>query len=148
MALVPYRRRRGTGLTRLQEEMNDLFGQFFGNWDEPIGRGNWVPALDVAEREEAIVVEAEVPGMKAEDIDISVQDNTLTIRGEKKDEREDQGNNYHHVERRHGAFRRSIPLPGTVDTTKVEAKYHDGVLTIRLPKSEAAKPRKVKIAAE
>ena len=146
MALIPYRR-RGATLTRLQDEMSELFGRFFGGWEEPFVAG-WTPALDVAEREDAIVVKAELPGLTVEDIDISAEAKTLTVSGEKKEQAEQKGENYHHVERRYGSFRRSVALPSTVDPTKIEATYRDGVLTVTLPKSEAAKPKKIKVKTE
>ena len=147
MVLAKYKQRSGL-VPRFHEEMNELFNRFFENWEWPFAETAWAPALDVTQRDDAIVVEAELPGTKADNIDISVHGNTLTISGEKKQQHEEKDGSYYHMERRYGTFHRNIPLPNTVDASKIEAAYHDGVLTITLPKSEQAKPRKVKIATE
>lgn len=148
MALVRRRNQQQTApLTRLQDEVNDLFGRFFD--DLPLAglsrTGAWLPALDVSEREDAVVVQAEIPGMKREDLDISVQDSHLTLSGEKKESEEHKEGEFYHSERRYGTFRREIPLPVGVDADNVEATYRDGVLTVTLPKSEEAKPRRIEI---
>ena len=128
--------------------MQEVFNRFFENWEWPLAETNWAPALDVTQRNDAIVVEAELPGMKVGDIDISVHGNTLTIGGQKQQQNEEKDGSYYHTERRYGTFHRNIPLPNTVDASKLEAAYRDGVLTITLPKSEEAKPIKIKIATE
>ncbi|MGC9453615.1 MAG: Hsp20/alpha crystallin family protein [Phycisphaerae bacterium] len=148
MALVRRRnQQQAAPLARLQDEVNDLFGRFFDDW--PLAglsrAGSWFPALDISEREDSVVVQAEIPGMKRDDIDISVQDNHLTISGEKKESEEHKEGEYYHSERRYGTFRREIPLPAGVDADNVDATYRDGVLTVTLPKSEEAKPRKIEI---
>ena len=143
MALVPlYRRHRGD-LARLHSEMDDLFNTFFGGW--PTYEHKLWPAIDVADNEDAVVVKAELPGCKAEDIDISVHGNTMTVSGEKKQEQEKKGKGYYHVERSYGSFRRDITLPDDVDAEKVEAACRDGVLTITLPKTGKARAVKVKV---
>jgi len=147
MALVPIRKRqtdRGT-LTSLHNQMDDLFRGFFEDWDLPAWRRAAWPALDIAENENEFVVNAEVPGCKAEDIDISVQGSTLTITGEKKYEQEEKEKGYYHVERSYGTFRRDLNLSVEVDADKIEAACKDGVLTITLPKAATAKPFKVKV---
>lgn len=145
MALLPIRRREPRALSRLHDEMDDLFKGFFEDWELPVWhRGRW-PAIDIAEKENEFVVKAEVPGCKAEDIDISVHGNTLTVSGEKKQEHEQKEEGYYHVERSYGSFRRDLNLPAEVDTAKIEAECKNGVLTITLPKAEAAKPVKVKV---
>jgi HSP20 family protein len=147
MALLPVRRREGErgSLARLHDEMDDLFKDFFGDWDGPFwGRTHW-PALDVAENENEFTVKAEVPGCKAEDIDISVHGNILTISGEKKQEKEEKGKGYRHTERSYGTFRRDLNLASEVDSNKVEATYKDGILSIRLPKTEKTKAVKIKV---
>jgi len=138
-------RSRGGLLNRWQDEFTDLFTRVFEELPVPGTRvTGWWPTLDVVERDDAIEVRAELPGMKAEDIDIGVQGNTLTLSGEKKEEQERrEGENYYHVERRYGMFRRELTLPAGVDATKVDASYKDGILTIQLPKTEQAKPRKI-----
>ncbi|MFC1765554.1 Hsp20/alpha crystallin family protein, partial [Planctomycetota bacterium] len=103
------------------------------------------PALDVADHENEYVVKAEVPGCKAEDIDIAVSGNVLTISGEKRDEKEVKEKDYYHSERSFGSFRRDLRLATDVDTTKIEAECKNGVLTVKLPKSEKALPAKIKI---
>ena len=149
MSLMRRRREGGAPLARLRDEMDDLFGRFFGDWGDwpalTAPRGDWLPAVDVAEQENAIVVKAELPGLKPDDVEITVQGNTLTITGQKKEETEEKKDNYYHVERRYGSFRRDIPLPGGVDADKVEATCKDGVLTVTVPKTEEAKPKKVQV---
>jgi len=144
MDLVPYR--RGSGLTQLRDEMDDLFGRFFGNFGLMIpNRETYWPAMDVAESKDSITVTAELPGMTADDINISVQGNTLSITGEKKEEAQDHGEGYYGSERRFGIFRRDMVLPSDVDTDKVNAAYKDGVLTVKLSKTEQAKAKTVKV---
>jgi HSP20 family protein len=149
MDLARRRRQRGGPLARFRDEMDDLFGRFFGDvgdWPAPLMRaGTWFPAIDVAEREDAVVVKAELPGLKSDDIEISVQGNMLTIAGEKKEEEEEKEENYYHAERRYGSFRRDIPLPSGADADKVEATFKDGVLVVTVPKTEEAQPKKVEV---
>jgi len=145
MALVPFNKRNRDGLARLHGEMDDLFDGFFRGLDRPFAGYKAWPAIDVAEEENAIVVRAEVPGCKAEDIDISVYGNTLTISGEKKFEEEKKEKGYYHVESTYGSFRRELTLPTDVDSGKVEAACKDGVLSITLPKAASAKAVKVKV---
>jgi HSP20 family protein len=110
--------------------------------------GEWFPSLDVAETKNDLVVKAEVPGMDAKNIDISISDGVLTIKGEKKEEREEKEADYHLVERSYGAFTRSIRLPAEVHGDKINATYKNGVLKITLPKSEEAKKKEIKIKVE
>jgi HSP20 family protein len=147
MALVPVRKRERAGdeLARLHDEVDDLIGGFFEGWQTPFwGRARW-PAIDIAESENEFVVKAEVPGCKADDVDISVCGNMLTITGEKKLEEERKEKGYYHMERSYGSFRRDLSLAGDVDPDKIEAVCKDGVLTITLPKTEKAKAVKVKV---
>ncbi len=102
-------------------------------------------ALDVSENENAYMVRASVPGLQPEDLDINLQDNTLTIQGETRSESEREGEQWHLRERRFGRFQRSITLPNNVDVDKVDARYENGVLTLTLPKTEEAKPRKISV---
>ena len=132
-------------MVRLHDEMDDLFKGFFSDWDGPFWNKNRWPALDVAEDENEFVVKAEVPGCKAEDIDISVHGNTLTISGEKKQEKEEKAKNQYHVERSYGSFRRDLSLSSEVDPHKVDATCKNGVLSIRLPKTEKTKAVKIKV---
>jgi HSP20 family protein len=125
-------------------------------WDSFFERGvrrtdedaEWLPSLDVAETKDEIVVKAEIPGMDAKDIDISLSDGLLTIKGEKKQEREEKEEDYHLVERSYGTFTRSIRLPKEVRREKISASYKNGVLKVRLPKSEEAKQKEIKIKVE
>jgi len=150
MALVPWRGRTMPGVTlaSLREEMNDLLNRFRFGTAEPFGLAEWSPPMDVAETDEAVVVDLEVPGIDPAALDISVTGDVLTIRGEKHDRTGQEGHNYHRVERRYGSFTRSLTLPAQVEADKVEAKAHFGVLTIRLPKKETARARKVEIRAD
>ena len=145
MALVHLNKRNRNGLARLHNEMDDLFDGFFRGLDRPFAGYKAWPAIDVAEKENAIVVRAEVPGCKADDIEISVYGNTLTISGEKKLEEEKKEKGYYHVESTYGSFRRELTLPTDVDQSKVEATCKDGVLSITLPKAASAKAVKVKV---
>ena len=145
MALVPFNKRERNGLARLHCEMDDLFDSFFRGLDRPFAGYKAWPAIDVAEEKDSIVVRAEVPGCKADDIDISVYGNKLTISGEKKltDEKKEKG--FYHVESTYGSFRRELALPTDVDQSKIEAECKDGVLSITLPKAAKAKTVKVKV---
>ncbi|HUT29297.1 MAG TPA: Hsp20/alpha crystallin family protein [Sedimentisphaerales bacterium] len=143
MALLPVHKRPGSDLAMLHRDMDDLFNAFFGGW--PTYEHKLWPAIDVAEDDNAIVVKAEVPGCKPDDIDVSVHGNTLTISGEKKHEQEKKEKGYYHVERSYGSFRRDLNLPNDVDPAKIEATCKDGVLSVTLPKAERAKPTKIKI---
>ena len=145
MALVHLNKKNRNGLARLHNEMDDLFDGFFRGLDRPFAGYKAWPAIDVAEEENAIVVRAEVPGCKADDIDISVYGNTLTISGEKKFEEEKKEKGYYHIESTYGSFRRELTLPTDVDPNKVEAACKDGVLSIKLPKAASAKAVKVKV---
>jgi HSP20 family protein len=144
MALLPIHKRGRGDLARLHHDMDDLFSTFFGDWPAFSERTVW-PAIDVADSENEIIVKAEVPGCKADDIDISVHGSTLTISGEKKAEEEKKEKGYYHLERSYGSFRREIGLPGDVNPDKIEASCKNGVLTVTLPKSEREKAVKVKI---
>jgi HSP20 family protein len=148
MALVPWEKRHRGELARLHDEMDDLFRGFFGGWETPLAGHRFYPAVDVTENENDIVVKAEVPGCKADDIDISVHGNTLTISGEKKAEQEKKEKGFYHLERSYGSFRRDLTLPTDVDPTKVDAACKEGVLTITLPKAERAKAVKVKVKGQ
>ncbi|MDK1032813.1 MAG: Hsp20/alpha crystallin family protein [Planctomycetia bacterium] len=146
MNIIRFGHNGGTGLTRLHRDFHDLFGRFFGDWEsQPLETWSWWPALDVAERDESIIVKAELPGLTRDDIDVSVEGNILIISGEKKELEEDKKEEFYHVERRYGTFRRTITLPSDVDPSKIEATYRDGILTVALPKTEEAKPRQIEV---
>jgi len=132
---------------RLQDEMNRIFGSALRGWSEDgesLG-GAWVPPVDVYEDAEGITLRAEVAGLAAGDIDLRVENSTLTLRGERKLEREDKRDNYSRVERSYGTFARTFSLPGTVDAERVKADTKNGVLTVFLPRREEAKPRQIKV---
>ena len=134
-------------VTRLRREMDRLWDDYFGSGRrglQPLQR-EFAPAVDVKETAEAVVVKAEVPGMDAKEINISVTGDVLTIKGEKKSEREEKEENYHLVERGHGSFSRSLTLPAAVDLDKIEARYDKGVLTVTCPKKEEVKPKAIEI---
>jgi len=132
----------GGPLGRLHDEMAELMRGLFGDWG---GEGGFMPALDIGEQDDAYVVQAELPGVKTDDIDISVHDNRLTLSGHKSAEEKTEDKNVYHVERRYGAFRREVRLPGDVDAEAIEARSTDGVLIVTLPKSEKAKPRRIEV---
>jgi len=112
---------------------------------EPRTGRPWSPAVDIFETEDDLVLKADVPEVDLKDIDVRVENQTLSLSGERKFEKEDTGKGYHRIERSYGQFTRSFSLPPTVDTEKVAAEYQNGVLTVKLPKKAAAKPRQVKI---
>ncbi len=145
MTLVPYIKQNRNSLSTLHNEMDDLFDSFFRGLDKPFAGYKTWPAIDVAEDENAIHVRAEVPGCNAEDIDIAVYGNTLTISGEKKLKEEKKEKGYYHVESSYGTFRREITLPTDVDSEKVDATCKDGILSITMPKAAKAKAVKVKV---
>jgi len=139
-------------LTRLQRDMTRLFDENYGMPVRTNGNGIttrvWAPAVDVREDENEVVVHAELPGVKLEDIDIEVTGDTLTIRGERKFEQTEKKKNYVRVERTFGSFQRSFAIGVPVQNDKVAASFKDGVLTVHLPKSEAVRPKKVPVAIE
>ncbi len=138
-------RRRKDELADLTKSMNDLFEGFFKRWDWPfLGQRAW-PVVDVYDEDDAVVVRAEVPGCKSEDIDVSVRGDVLTISGQKKHSNEVQERGYYHMESAYGSFRRDIYLPTEIETDKVEATCKDGVLTVKLPKAQEARAVKVKV---
>jgi HSP20 family protein len=135
-------------LANLQERMNRLFSDWRirPTWEsEEIGQGSWIPPVDIYETADAVVLKAELPGISKDDINVEVKDNTLTLRGEKKFEKEVKEENYYRVERSYGTFQRSFSLPSTVQQDKVKAKFKDGILEISLPKAEEAKPKQIKV---
>jgi HSP20 family protein len=139
--LAPFR-----DFERMRRDMDRLWDSFFERGVRGVDEeGEWLPSLDVAETKNDIVVKAELPGLDPKDIDISLTDGLLTIKGEKKQEREEKEENYHLVERSYGTFTRSIRLPKEVKSDKINASYKEGVLKVVLPKSEGAKKKEVKI---
>lgn len=143
MALIPWRPWRE--LDALRREMDHWWDRFAGERPAEWLKGEWVPSVDVSETKDQVVVKAEAPGIDPKEMDISLSGGVLTIKGEKKKEREEKDENYHLVERSYGSFSRSMRLPAEVQEDKVKASYKDGVLTITLPKTERAKERAIKI---
>ena len=123
---------------------NETFARAFGNQQEVSPRA-WVPPVDIGETEDSLVLKAELPGIKPDDVEIRVEDNTLYLKGERKFEKEVKEENLHRVERSYGTFSRSFALPSSIDSDKVKAEYQNGVLTLTMPKSEEGKPKTIKI---
>jgi HSP20 family protein len=136
------------GMDVLRHEMDRVFDRFFEpRWDEFESAGEWAPKVDVSETKDAIVVKAEIPGVEQKDISLSLQDQVLTIKGEKHHEKEEKDEKHHRVERSWGAFARSFRLPTAVETEKVAATFKDGTLTVTLPKAAAAKGTTIPVKA-
>lgn len=144
--LVPFR----SGLQDvavLQNRLNSIFQDFarpeLGT--ESLGMGNFVPAVDIYEDQHKLQLKLEVPGIKQDDLDIRVENQTLTVKGERRFDSEEKEENFHRIERRYGSFVRTFTLPQTVDTEQVKADYENGVLAITLPKKAEAKPKQIKV---
>jgi HSP20 family protein len=135
-------------LQSFQDEMNRMFDQFFrGDSSGEAGWGvrTWAPPVDIYETDDALILTVDLPGVPKEAVGIEIHQNTLMLRGERKPAAEVPADRYHRTERAYGAFQRSFVLPTLVDQEHVQATYHDGVLELRLPKSDAAKPRRIAI---
>ena len=142
MTLVRYRPYRG--IMSLQDEMNRVFDSLMRP-SAPLEAETWYPVCDLRENETEYIVRAELPGISRDDVKINMINNTLVIRGEKKQETEDKKGNWHHVERSYGTFERTFALPSAVASDKIHAKFTNGVLEIVVPKAEEARPREIKI---
>jgi HSP20 family protein len=132
--------------------MNDRVSRLFGN--ESVRRqereeslGSWIPPVDIVEAKDKIKLNVELPGFKESQVDLTVEDGMLTVRGERKFEKDTEDENYHRVERSYGSFLRSFTLPTSVDQTKIEAHFADGILSIEMPKREETRPKQIKITA-
>jgi HSP20 family protein len=138
----PYRE-----LNSLQERVNRLFHESFSNEgrDESLATSSFAPAVDVYEDEHSIALKIEVPGIDEKDIDVRIENNTLTVQGERKLEKEEKEENYRRIERQYGSFTRTFTLPNTVDTESVAANYEKGVLKVQLAKKAEAKPKQIKV---
>ena len=134
-------------LLAIQEEMNKLFDEKLDKFSGDAGLQEriWEPLVDIYEEEDKFVIKAEIPDVDKKDIDITIEDNVLTIKGEKKFEKEEKKENYLRAERFYGTFRRSFTLPASVEKDKIKAKLDKGVLTIEIPKKEETKPKKISI---
>jgi HSP20 family protein len=132
-------------LMGIQSELNRLFGRTYAG--DPGVAGAWVPPLDIYESQERFVVTLELPGIDPADVEVSVDDSVLTVKGERKLSSETSEENFHRIERRYGQFVRSLSLPSTADAEHIEASFDKGVLTIQVPKVEQAKPKKITVKA-
>ena len=133
-------------LAALQEGMTRVLEGFYRRPQEDLNRGAWVPVVDIYNDQHELVLKAELPEMNEDEIDLTIEDNTLTLSGEKKLETEVADRQFHRIERHYGSFARTFVLPPTVDVGKATAQYKAGVLTVRLPMREEVKPNKIKVA--
>lgn len=135
----------------LQRQMNSLFDDFFTGFDltpRSLSRGGFgafIPSVDVKESDRDFTIRAELPGVEEKDIEVNVAGDTVTIRGEKKEEKEDKGKNYYYMERSYGSFNRVIPLATETDANKAQASFKNGVLNITIPKNQSAKAKEIKV---
>jgi HSP20 family protein len=134
-------------LSMLQDRMNRMFEDAGRGWrgDEPAATTSWSPAVDIYETESDITVQAELPGVARKDITLNIEKNVLTLKGERRFEKETKQENYHRIERAYGGFSRSFSIPAIVDEEKIKADYNDGILKIVLPKREQVKPKQIQI---
>jgi len=136
------------GLQSLQQDMNRIFDEFFRGdllANDSLFARDWNPAVDIIENNDQFILKAEIPGMTKDDVKITLENNVLTIRGEKKNESEKKEGDYHRIERSYGSFERSFSVPGTIKVNEIDAQYKDGVLTLTLPKAEEAKPKSIEV---
>jgi HSP20 family protein len=133
------------GAPNLQEQINRVFGDVVGRAGEESNLTPWAPAVDIYETEQELVVKADLPDVNPQDLDIRVEDNILTIRGERKFENKENEENYLRVERSYGSFSRSFQLANSVNSDAIKADYQNGVLTLSIPKREEAKPKQIKV---
>jgi HSP20 family protein len=146
MALIRWEPARE--LQTIQSEMNRLFGTFFdanGNGENPIPR-RWIPPMDLVEDGDHFVLRADLPGVTENDVTVELEDNVLTIAGERKTEHAERSEGYYRLERAAGGFSRSLTLPEGIDPESIEAEFENGVLTVRIPKPEERRPRRVAIS--
>jgi HSP20 family protein len=153
--VAPYR--PGRGIPSVFDEMDRLFGRFLGRrfghmgwprmwWPEEL-EVPW-PSVDIYDEKESVVVKAEIPGVRKEELEVNVTEDAVTISGEKKKEEKKEEKDYYRLERSYGSFRRSFPLPADVDSSKAKAKFKDGVLEVTIPKTEKAKKKEIKVTVE
>lgn len=139
-------------LATIQEKMNQIFEDTFsrtrGGREEGLASGMWTPAVDIYETATSVVVKAELPGIPKDQVGVEVKDGLLTLRGERKYEKEVQEENFHRIERSYGSFQRSFSLPTSVDQEKISAAMKDGVLEVVLPKKEAARPKQINVTVK
>jgi HSP20 family protein len=159
MALVRYAPRSAFASWPDLDQFSNRLSRVFGNtWDNTSPAGNWLPAVNVEEAADELLLTAELPGMREEDVTVNIENNILTIRGEKReayraggeagDEEGEEEHNYHVSERRYGSFHRTFTLPRSVQPDAIEAEFDSGILTVRLPKAPEAKSRTIEIASK
>ena len=140
-------RRPMRNLFSFPDEMGRIFGDLFAPHEDGTDteETSWIPTVDISETENGYEIRAELPGVSENDVNVAVTDNLLTVKGEKRQEAETEGKNYHRVERRYGSFQRSFTLPRHIETDAINAEFKAGVLTLGIPKAEAAKPTEIPI---
>jgi len=131
----------------LQNRVNSLLRDFNSEGENPLTAASFVPAVDIYEDPQKVVLKLEVPGIEEKDLDVRVENNTLTVKGERKFDKEEKEENFHRIERRYGSFYRSFTLPSTVDTESIQANYNAGVLKVELKKKAEAQPKQIKVNA-
>lgn len=135
-------------LNELQNRFNTLFGRTAlrpGNGEEALGLADWAPAVDISEDDKEFVIKAELPGLKREEVKVTIEEGVLSITGERKSEKEEKNKKFHRVERSYGSFLRSFTLPDGADATKVNAEFSDGMLNVRLAKTPKAQPKTIEV---
>jgi HSP20 family protein len=142
-ALIPRRPRAGGFLEPLRLEMEDLFQRFFEPWEDRGEAPAWTPRVDVEETDKEVVVKADLPGVDPKDVEVTVADGSLVLKGERKEEREEKKKSYYRVERFVGQFYRTIPLPPGTDPDKISAATAKGVISVTIPKKPEAQPKKI-----
>ena len=136
------------GLEDIQDEINRMFEGIAGVSDSDNRLSRLYPSVDLSENKESFVLKAELPGIKKEDVKVTLQNNILTISGEKNQEQEEKGKTFHRIERSYGSFNRTVELPVAVKTDAIKADFKDGILTVELPKVEEAKPKEIAISVK
>ena len=145
MELIPWKP-FGRELSTFRREMDDLFGRFFGGFPLTSRMAEeWAPSVDVSETKDSFVVKAELPGLEANDVNVSISEDMLTIKGEKKKEEEEKDEHHHYVERYYGSFQRTFQLPSSVKAEKIDASFDKGVLKITLPKKPEARKKEIEV---
>jgi HSP20 family protein len=147
--ILPWQRKKKSEANELRLKIDNMYDQFFGPNFLPstnlFGEGTWVPKLDISEGRKDITIRAEIPGIEAKDLDISIDGRLLTIRGEKKQEEKEKEETYYRVERSYGYFKRTIELPADVNPNNVNASYKRGILKVKLRKAKASESKKIKV---
>lgn len=132
----------------IQEDLHKMFDRFLGGSEGKSLGAVWAPAIDVFEEDKELVIQAELPGLEAKDVDVTVEEDSLTLKGERKFEKEEKEDKYYRLERRYGLFQRTIPFPVEVKVDQAKAQFKDGVLRITIPKIEERKVKKIKVKVE